>query len=233
MKTSSSKGTFGPWALVTGASSGIDREFARQIATSGINVVLVARRETLLSKLGAECSEQYGVEYRIAAFDLFLKQLSSIANDFDIQKSGPRDCSWRQEVIFSFSWILFRRRGPVSCQDLGGSQQEAGPYEVTILFVPVSVALERLAAGWAEDSGKSILRRCPVCEQDSIIGHGRRRKKRNSISSRISYSSPLCVAMICPACWAYHSEIMHQANPAMGLLETGAPGAFVPLHSDT
>jgi hypothetical protein len=41
----------------------------------------------------------------------------------------------------------------------------------------VSVASERLAAGWAEDSDEIILRRCPVCEQDWIIGHGRRRKQ--------------------------------------------------------
>ena len=51
------------------------------------------------------------------------------------------------------------------------------PCEVTILFVPVSVPLERLAACWAEDSDEIILRRCPVCEQDSIVGHGRRRKQ--------------------------------------------------------
>jgi hypothetical protein len=41
----------------------------------------------------------------------------------------------------------------------------------------VSVAPERLAVGWAEGLDEIILRRCPVCEQDSIVGHGRRRKQ--------------------------------------------------------
>src|ERR1700757_4107452 len=49
MKTQIDKKRFGPWALVTGASSGIGKEFARQIAASGINVVLVARRDALLA----------------------------------------------------------------------------------------------------------------------------------------------------------------------------------------
>lgn len=39
------KHVHGPWTLVTGASSEIGEEFARQVAANGINVVLVARRE--------------------------------------------------------------------------------------------------------------------------------------------------------------------------------------------
>jgi short-subunit dehydrogenase len=48
MKATLDKGQFGPWALITGAPSGIGKEFARQIAASGINIVLAARREDLL-----------------------------------------------------------------------------------------------------------------------------------------------------------------------------------------
>jgi hypothetical protein len=44
----------GSWALITGASSGIGRDFARQVAASQINVVLVARRQTLPDALGTE-----------------------------------------------------------------------------------------------------------------------------------------------------------------------------------
>ena len=61
---------YGPWALVTGASSGIGKEFARQLAANGLNVVLVARRLELLDRLGADLSERYGVETRSVRADL-------------------------------------------------------------------------------------------------------------------------------------------------------------------
>jgi short-subunit dehydrogenase len=79
---------FGPWALVTGASSGIGREFGRQIAASGINVVLVARREALLREAGTEFSKSYGVEHRVVVADLseegFMDRLTSATEGLDI-----------------------------------------------------------------------------------------------------------------------------------------------------
>src|SRR5438094_6797443 len=60
----------GDWALVTGASSGIGREFALQLAASGMNVVLVARRKELLDSLATELSGRHGVEARVVARDL-------------------------------------------------------------------------------------------------------------------------------------------------------------------
>ena len=47
----------------------------------------------------------------------------------------------------------------------------------TILFVSVSAAPGKLATDWAEHSDEIIIRRCPFCERDSIVGHGRRRKQ--------------------------------------------------------
>ena len=82
------KKRFGPWALVTGASSGIGKEFARQVAASGINIVLVARREDLLKEVGVEFSKRYGVEHRVVVLDVsredFIGQLASATDDLDI-----------------------------------------------------------------------------------------------------------------------------------------------------
>ncbi|HMW94030.1 MAG TPA: SDR family NAD(P)-dependent oxidoreductase, partial [Chitinophagales bacterium] len=36
---------YGAWAVITGASSGIGAEYAKQIAAKGLNIVLVARRK--------------------------------------------------------------------------------------------------------------------------------------------------------------------------------------------
>src|SRR5882762_2801209 len=70
MKALLDKQQFGPWALVTGASSGIGPEFARQIAAAGINLVLVARREALLNEVGRDITRDFGVQFRALTMDL-------------------------------------------------------------------------------------------------------------------------------------------------------------------
>jgi len=61
---------YGPWAVVTGASSGIGAEFARQLAAQGFNVVLAARRGELLSSLAEDVERRCGVETRCVIVDL-------------------------------------------------------------------------------------------------------------------------------------------------------------------
>ncbi|MDQ3035678.1 MAG: SDR family oxidoreductase [Myxococcota bacterium] len=60
----------GSWALVTGASSGLGEEFARQLAQRGCNVVLTARSRDKLQALGAQLGAAHGVQYRVITADL-------------------------------------------------------------------------------------------------------------------------------------------------------------------
>jgi len=59
--------TYGPWAVVTGASDGIGREFARSLAAEGFKLVVVARRRAALESLARELSN---TEVRVVDADL-------------------------------------------------------------------------------------------------------------------------------------------------------------------
>jgi hypothetical protein len=61
---------YGKWALVAGASEGMGAEFARQLAARGLDVVLVARRASLLDALAAELRQAFGVQVRALPIDL-------------------------------------------------------------------------------------------------------------------------------------------------------------------
>jgi len=51
-----------------------------------------------------------------------------------------------------------------------------GPLYNTIIFIPLSAPSGKTETDW-EHNSDVLLRRCPLCECDSIIGHGRRRKQ--------------------------------------------------------
>jgi short-subunit dehydrogenase len=82
------KHKFGPWAIVTGASSGIGKEFARQLAASGLNLILAARRLPLLEELGRQLEKEFGTQYRAVGVDLseddFLETLAEATRDLDV-----------------------------------------------------------------------------------------------------------------------------------------------------
>jgi short-subunit dehydrogenase len=80
--------TFGPWAVVTGASSGIGREISRQVAASGINVVLIARRVARLEEVGRSLAADFGVAHRVVEADLstpaFFTHVQRATADLDV-----------------------------------------------------------------------------------------------------------------------------------------------------
>ena len=61
---------YGPWAVVAGASAGLGAEFATQLASKGLNLVLIARRKEMLDTLSTQLINNHAVEVRTLELDL-------------------------------------------------------------------------------------------------------------------------------------------------------------------
>ena len=98
------------YALITGASAGLGREFARQLAAKGKNLVLVARRVEPMESLASDLRETHNVEVSILTADLSLpgapKQLFDetqrlgLSVDFLINNAGSEG----PDLIHSRGW---------------------------------------------------------------------------------------------------------------------------------
>lgn len=66
----------GAYAVVTGATDGIGREFAVQLAKAGFGVVLVSRSQAKLDALAEEISSKFNVPTKVHAMDFSEKELS-------------------------------------------------------------------------------------------------------------------------------------------------------------
>ena len=79
---------YGPWALITGASEGIGKGFARHCAQQGLNLLMIARREDVLETAAQEMRDEYSVEARTLSLDLTspgcMDQIKAFSRDAEV-----------------------------------------------------------------------------------------------------------------------------------------------------
>jgi hypothetical protein len=83
---------------------------------------------------------------------------------------------WKGVILFQ-SGFYSGGEGPALEFGSWEGQRRGRAPAVTILFISLSAAQYNLETEWAEAGAEVILRRCPICVEDSIVGHGRRRKQ--------------------------------------------------------
>ena len=106
----------GRWALVTGASAGIGREFCHQLAAAGLHLVAVARRRPLLEALARELEEAHGVRCLPLEGDLRLAEtpqrlleaveaqgieIALLVNNAGVGRWGPFEASGLDDLTAS------------------------------------------------------------------------------------------------------------------------------------
>ena len=84
----------------------------------------------------------------------------------------------RGEALLFSSWLFLQKEVGL-CLRLRSWQvhARAEPRSTTIQFIPLSAPLGKIEIDWDKGCAECIPRRCPICDIDSITGHGRRSKQ--------------------------------------------------------
>lgn len=84
--------TQGRWAVVTGATDGLGKAFAKALAKKGLDIVLVSRSMSKLKDVAAEIEQEYQVETRVVEADLtegqiVYAEIAKATQDLEVIKS--------------------------------------------------------------------------------------------------------------------------------------------------
>lgn len=89
-------------ALVTGASTGIGRQYAEQLADLGYNLIIVSRSESALQEVASEIEKKHGVTVVVKAMDLAVEGAAEALFDWCKEKGYVVDVLINNAGMFSF-----------------------------------------------------------------------------------------------------------------------------------
>ena len=96
---------FGPWAIVAGASEGLGAAFADALASQGINLVMIARRESMLQAYASRVRALHGVSVLPLVLDLASESvdeaLSAAIDQLDVGLLVYNACAAKIEHFIS------------------------------------------------------------------------------------------------------------------------------------
>ncbi|WP_298534913.1 SDR family oxidoreductase [uncultured Algibacter sp.] len=100
------KNKYGPWVIVTGASSGIGKAFVEKIAAMGFNLIIVARNEDKLHQLKNSLIKHFQIGIKVLIADLtteegihhVIKQTEALEVGLLINNAGREDSNHFLEI---------------------------------------------------------------------------------------------------------------------------------------
>jgi short-subunit dehydrogenase len=84
------KERYGPWCIVAGASQGLGEAFAREVASHGVNLIMIARREKELNEMAENIRNDFkNISVRTIAVDLsntdgVMEKIAQTGSDIEI-----------------------------------------------------------------------------------------------------------------------------------------------------
>ena len=129
---------YGPWVLIAGASHGLGKVFAHQLASLGLNCVLLSRRPAVLEELKRELESEYAIDALVVGVDLMtedavatiIEQLGDREIGLLVYNAGAPPFTESFLKASADDWEGFVRMNTVTvyrcCHHFGGKMVERG-----------------------------------------------------------------------------------------------------------